>query len=54
MAYHRPITSDTGEVRAEGVVTHFGRRTAFAQASLKDGAGRLLASATSTLLVFAR
>lgn len=50
-AYHRAMTSDTGPVRAEGVVTSFGRRVAFAEAKLTDANGRLLASATSTLLV---
>jgi uncharacterized protein (TIGR00369 family) len=54
VAYHRPITKATGPVRAEGTVTQLGRRAAFAEARLTDGAGRLLASATSTLLVFDR
>lgn len=54
VAYHRPITAATGEVFAEGRVTHFGRRTAYAEATLKDAAGRLLASATSTLMVLDR
>ena len=53
-AYHRAMTADTGEVRAEGLVIQFGRRAAFAEARLTDAAGRLMASATSTLLVFAR
>lgn len=54
VAYHRAITADTGPVRAEGRVTSMGRRAAFTEATLKDGQGRLLASATSTLLVFQR
>jgi uncharacterized protein (TIGR00369 family) len=51
VAYHRAMSKDTGAVRAEGVVTSFGRRVAFAEAKLTDANGRLLASATSTLLV---
>ena len=51
VAYHRAITADTGRVRAVGSVTSFGRRVAFAEAKLTDDTGRLLASASSTLLV---
>lgn len=51
VAYHRAMTADTGTVRAEGVVVSIGRRVAFAEARLTDRDGRLLASATSTLLV---
>jgi uncharacterized protein (TIGR00369 family) len=54
VSYHRPITLETGEVRAEGRVRSLGRRVAFAQADLTDSQGRLLASATSTLLIFDR
>jgi acyl-coenzyme A thioesterase PaaI-like protein len=38
-------------VRAEGRVISLGRRVAFAEATLTDAAGRLYATATSTLLV---
>lgn len=51
ISYHRAMTADTGPVRAEGLVIAFGRRVAFAEAKLTDANGRLLASATSTLLV---
>ena len=51
VAYHKAMTSKTGVVRAEGKVMSFGRRAAFAEARLIDGTGRLLASATSSLLV---
>jgi uncharacterized protein (TIGR00369 family) len=51
VSYHKGITAETGEVRAEGRVIQMGRRAAFAEAKLTDSAGRLLASATSTLLV---
>ena len=52
VAYHRAITNDTGTVEAVGTVLSGGRRVAFAEAQLRDAKGRLLASATSTLLVF--
>jgi uncharacterized protein (TIGR00369 family) len=51
IAYHRAMTADTGQVRAEGTVLSFGRRAAFAEARLTGADGRLYASATSTLLV---
>lgn len=54
IAYHRAITSQTGEVRAEGRVKTMGRRAAFAEATLTDTNGRLYASATSTLLIMDR
>ena len=51
VSYHKGMTAETGEVRAEGRVIQMGRRAAFAEAKLTDSTGRLLASATSTLLV---
>jgi uncharacterized protein (TIGR00369 family) len=51
VAYHKAMTAGTGPVRAEGRVVTLGRRTAFAEARLVGGDGRLYASATSTLLV---
>jgi len=53
VAYHKAITRETGMVRAEGVVLNLGRKVAFAEGKLTDSAGRLYASATSTLLLFA-
>lgn len=53
VAYHRAITAKTGRVRAVGTVTSFGRRVAFAEAKLTDQQGRVLASASSTLLLIA-
>ncbi len=52
IAYHRAMNADTGPVRAEGKVLSLGRRTAFAEGRLVDATGRLLASGTTTLLVF--
>jgi len=54
VAYHRGMSADTGPVTAEGRVLSIGRRVAFTEAKLTDSQGRLLASATSTLLVFER
>src|SRR5262249_6612814 len=54
VAYHRPITTETGRLSADGRVLSFGRRAAFAEAKLTDSNGKLYASATSTLLVFER
>ena len=51
VAYHKAVTSETGKVRADATVLSFGRRVAFAEAKLTDCADRLLASATSTLLI---
>ncbi|WP_406374986.1 PaaI family thioesterase [Streptomyces sp. NBC_00647] len=48
----RPITVDTGKVRAVGTVVNSGRRTALAQAELFDAADRLLAHTTSSCLLF--
>jgi len=52
VSFLRGITSDTGRVVAEGRVTKPGSRAAFVEADIKDAEGRLLATATSTCLVF--
>jgi uncharacterized protein (TIGR00369 family) len=51
VAYHKAVTEKTGKVRAEGRVLTFGRRVAFSEGKLFDEDYRLLASATSTLLI---
>ncbi len=48
----RPITATLGQVLASGVVEHRGRRTATARGELRDRDGRLLASATTTGMMF--
>lgn len=48
----RPMTCETGKVRAVGTVLNSGRRTALAQAELLDSTDRLLAHATSSCLLF--
>jgi uncharacterized protein (TIGR00369 family) len=47
----RPIGTETGRVRCIGTVTHLGGRTALAEARLIDGSDRLLATATSSILI---
>lgn len=48
----RPVTVDSGLLTCEGTVIQRGRRTALAQAQLADGAGKLVAHATSTCMIF--
>lgn len=52
VSYLRGLSDRSGRVRAEGRIVGFGRRAAFAEATLTDREGRLCATATSTLLVF--
>jgi uncharacterized protein (TIGR00369 family) len=48
----RPITPETGQVRAEGKVLSCGRRVGTAEGRVVDGKGRLLAHGTTTCLIF--
>jgi uncharacterized protein (TIGR00369 family) len=48
----RPLTKDSGPVRAQGHIIHRGRTVATAQGDLKDGAGKLYAHATTTCMIF--
>ena len=48
----RPITPQTGPIRAEGVVLNCGRRVGTAEGRIVDGKGRLLAHGTTTCLIF--
>jgi len=50
--YLRPISATTGPLVAVGTVTKPGSRVAFAEGTIHDSAGRLVATASSTLLVF--
>ena len=50
--YVRPMSRDTGLVRAEGRIVHRGRTVATAQGELKDGAGKLYAHASTTCMIF--
>ena len=48
----RPITPETGAIRAEGVVLNRGRRVGTAEGKITDSKGRLLAHGTTTCMVF--
>jgi len=49
--YLRPMTKDTGTVRAGGWVISVGEHVAVAEGRIVDAGGRLYASATTTCLV---
>jgi uncharacterized protein (TIGR00369 family) len=48
----RPITPETGAIKAEGIVLSRGRRVGTAEGRITDGDGRLLAHGTTTCLIF--
>ena len=48
----RPLSKDTGPVRAEGRIMHRGRTVATSEGDLKDRAGKLYAHATTTCMIF--
>lgn len=48
----RPITPETGEIKAEGLVLNCGRRVGTAEGRITDSKGRLLAHGTTTCLIF--
>jgi uncharacterized protein (TIGR00369 family) len=50
----RPITPETGPIRAEGIVLSRGRRVGTAEGRITDGQGHLLAHGTTTCLIFER
>jgi len=52
VSYLRPVHAHTGQLTAVGVVTKPGSRAAFADATVHDSTGKLVATASSTLLVF--
>jgi len=45
------VTRDSGTLRAVGTVVKPGRRVAFCRADIFDGAGKVVATATSSCLV---
>jgi uncharacterized protein (TIGR00369 family) len=49
--FTRAMTVETGTVRCTGSIVHPGRRVVTTQARLEDAGGRLLAHATSTILM---
>jgi uncharacterized protein (TIGR00369 family) len=50
--YMRPITHDSGVLTGVGTVKRSGRRVAFAEGEAVDSSGRVVATATSTMLLF--
>jgi len=52
--YLRPLTVETGEVRAEGHVIQGGRRVAYCEARLVDTGGKLIAHGTGSCLILPR
>lgn len=48
----RPITPETGLIKAEGIVLSCGRRIGTAEGRITDQQGRLLAHGTTTCLIF--
>ena len=48
----RPITPQTGQIKAEGTVLNCGRRVGAAEGRLTDRNGRLIAHGTTTCLIF--
>jgi uncharacterized protein (TIGR00369 family) len=48
----RPITPETGLIKAEGVLLNRGRRIGTAEGRITDDKGRLLAHGTTTCLIF--
>ena len=52
ISFVRGMTADTGKIRTEGKVLNAGRRVSTAEARIIDGAGKLVAHATTTCLVF--
>jgi uncharacterized protein (TIGR00369 family) len=52
VSYLRPVLASSGKLTAVGVVTKPGRRAAFVDATVTDASGKLVATASSTLLIF--
>jgi uncharacterized protein (TIGR00369 family) len=52
ISFVRPITPDTGLIRAEGIVINQGRRVGTAEGRVTDRQGRLLVHGTTTCLIF--
>lgn len=52
MNYLRAVLDTSGELTAVGTVTKPGSRAAFAEGTVHDAAGKLVATASSTCLVF--
>jgi uncharacterized protein (TIGR00369 family) len=47
----RPITLQTGPIRASAKIVHMGRQTATAEGRIEDSQGKLYAHGTTTCLI---
>lgn len=54
MSFLRPVHAGAGDLVATGRTLRRGRRAAFAEGEVRDADGRLVATASATLLVFPR
>jgi uncharacterized protein (TIGR00369 family) len=54
ISFVRPITPETGLIRAEATVINQGRRVGTAEGRVTDAKGRLLVHGTTTCLIFDR
>jgi uncharacterized protein (TIGR00369 family) len=54
VSYLRPVTAESGELTARGWVTRRGRRATFAEGEVRTADGKVVATASSTCLVFSR
>jgi uncharacterized protein (TIGR00369 family) len=52
ISFVRPITPETGAIKAVGIVINRGRRIGIAEGRVTDSKGRLLVHGTTTCLVF--
>jgi len=52
ISFMRPITPQTGEIRAEGWVINCGRRVGIAEGRIIDCQGKVLVHGTTTCLIF--
>ena len=52
ITFLRPVTDQTGPVRAEGKIISVGRRVGASEGSLLDAGGKVLAHATTSCLIF--
>jgi len=53
IAFIRPLTEETGPVRATGKLINAGRRLGVADGTLTDAKGRILAHGSTTCMIFA-
>ncbi len=50
VSFVRPLTSESGDVKCMGRVTHLGRRISFAEAVVKDARDKIIATGSASLI----